>query len=266
MSGIKLARAMEAAQTAARAAGRFIQDSRKRIVNAAVEHKAPAEVALAIEREAAALIASRIGAVFPEHGFIGGSLGGTIDARRVQWLVDPIDGGANYRHGYPQYATSLALQHQGEVVLGVIYDPNRDELFTATRGQSASCNGVKVACAAPTRAAEAIVATIAPPLDSQKMTFYLAEFERMSRGVGDVRRSGALALDLAWLAAGRIDAFWAHDIGAWDAAAAVVLLREAGARFEALDRAPLLASRSLLVATPAFFATARTLLVEPVRN
>lgn len=260
MSGIKLARALEVAQTAVRAAGRFLLDSRARIGSAALEGRAPREVAANIEREAEALIRSRIGAVFPEHGFVGADLGGTFDARRAQWLVDALDGTDNYLHGYPQYAVSLALQHQGEAVLGVIYDPHRDELFSATRGQGAYCNGSRLACSMRAAPEEALVATMFPPPNSECMPRFLEEFARVTNGCGGVRRSGALALDLAYLAAGRVDAFWAHDVGAWDAAAAIVLLRESGARVESLDNGPLLASRSLLAAAPSLLAPTRALL------
>lgn len=260
MSGIKLARALEVAQTAVRAAGRFIQDSRKRIASAAIESRAPGDVVRSIVREAEALIRSRIGAVFPEHGCIGQELGGSLDARRAQWLIDPIDGAANYLHGYPQYAVSLALQHHGEVVLGAIYDPGRDELFTATRGQGAWCNGVRLACSRRAVPLESLASTVFPQPDSERMAQYLAEFGRMVAGFGEVRRSGAKVLELAYLAAGRVDAFWAHDMGAWDAAAAMVLLRESGARFEALDRAPLLTSRSLIATAPALLGPTRALL------
>lgn len=260
MSAIKLARALDVAQTAVRAAGRFIQDSRKRIGAAAIDGRSPREVASSIDRETEALIRSRVAAVFPEHGFIGAELGGTFDARRAQWLVDPIDGHANYLHGYPQYSISLALQHQGEVVLGVIYDPNRDELFTATRGQGAFCNGARVSCSTRAVTADSLAATVFPAPSSERLSPYLAEFGRMLAAFGGVRRSGALALELAYLAAGRIDVFWAHEMGAWDAAAAIVLLREAGARVEALDRAPLLSSRALLATAPALLAPTRAIL------
>jgi len=260
MSGIKLARALEVAQTAARAAGRFLQDSHKRIGSAAIGHKAPGDVASSIDREAEALIRSRIGAVFPEHGFVGRELGGSIDARRAQWLIDPVDGAANYLHGYPQYAVSLALQHQGEAVLGVIYDPNRDELFTATRGQGAFCNGVRLACSARSMPEESLATTVFPKPTSERMPQYLAEFGRMLAGFGGVRRSGSMALELAYVAAGRADAFWAHDVGEWDAAAAIVLLRETGARFEALDRTTSLTSRSLLATAPALLGPTRAIL------
>ncbi|MGE5339230.1 MAG: inositol monophosphatase family protein [Gemmatimonadota bacterium] len=262
MSGIKLARALEVAQTAARAAGRFIQDSRQRVRNAVVEHKSPADVAGSIEREAESLIRTRIAAVFPEHGFVGSELGGSFDARRAQWLIDAIDAGANYRYGYPHYAVSIGLQHQGEVVLGVIYDPNRDELFTATRGQGAFCNGARIACSIRSRTADALAATVFPAPSSERMPQYVAEVGRMVAGFGSVHRSGAVALELAYLAAGRIDAFWAHEMGDWDAAAAIVLVREAGARFESLDRAPLLASHELLAATPSVFTAARSILLN----
>jgi len=261
MSGIKLARALDVAQTAVRAAGRFIQDSRKRISDAAIDRRSPREIANSIDRETEALVRSRVAAAFPEHGFIGGELGGTFDARRAQWLVDPIDGSTNYLHGYPQYAVSLALQHHGEVVLGVIYDPNREELFSATRGQGAFCNGVRIGCSARAVPAESLAATVFPAPSSERLAPYLAELGRMLAAFGGVRRSGALALELAYLAAGRIDAFWAHEMGAWDAAAAIILLREAGARVEALDRAPLLASRALLATAPALLSPTRAILV-----
>lgn len=260
MSGIKLARALEVAQTAARAAGRFLQDSHKRIGKAALEHKTAGEVARSIDREAEALVRSRIGAVFPEHGLVGRALGGNVDARRAQWLIDPVDGSANYLHGYPQYAVALALQHQGEAVLGVIYDPNRDELFTATRGHGAYCNGVRLACSTRSLPGESLATTVFPQPDSERVARYLDEFGRVLAGFGGVRRSGSMALELAYIAAGRADAFWAHDVGEWDAAAAIVLLREAGARFEALDRVPSSAGRSLLAAAPALLGPTRAIL------
>ncbi len=260
MSGIKLARALEVAQTAVRAAGRFLLDSRKRIGSAALEGRAPAEVAKAIDREAEAMIRTRISAVFPEHAYAGAQLGGALDSRRAQWLIAAIDGADNFLHGYPQYAVSLALQQFGEPVLGAVYDPHRDELFTATRGQGTYCNGVRVACSTRAAPLDSLAATVFPPPASERMPQYLAELGRMVKGFGGLRRSGAPALDLAYLASGRVEAFWAHELGPWTAAAAIVLLKETGARVEALDRAPLLSAKALLAAAPALLAPTRALL------
>jgi myo-inositol-1(or 4)-monophosphatase len=261
-----LLKASRAAEQAAYAAGTHLQASRSRIAETVITRKAPGDVVAAIDREVQTLIRDVVLRAFPEHGFISEEDGGDPTAlladTRPHWVVDPLAGTVNYLRGYPQYAVSIALVEAGEPLLGVVYDPCRNEFFGAIRRRGAVLNGHPIRCAEPRRAAEALAATVFPQPSSPRMPAYIGEFGRVVRSFGGVRRSGSMALELAYLAAGRIDVFWAHDMGAWDAAAGVVLLRESGALMQARDARPLLASRSLLGCTPALFEPFLSLLVE----
>ena len=263
---VDLSKASRAAEQAAYAAGTHLRASRSRLAEVVITHQAPGEVVSAIDDEALALIREVVLRAFPEHGFIGEDNGNEVGALltdpRPHWVVDPLDGTANYLRGYPQFAVSIALVEAGEPVIGVIYDPIRNEFFGAIRGRGAVLNGQAIRCAPPHTAIEALAATVFPKPTSARMPRYMTEFGRVLRGFGGVRRSGSMALELAYLAAGRIDAFWAHDMGACDAAAGIVLLRESGALVQARDGRPLLASGSLLGCTPTLYEPFLSLLVE----
>jgi myo-inositol-1(or 4)-monophosphatase len=253
-----LTRAARAAEQAAYAAGTHLQASRSRLSEIVITHQAPAEVVGAIDREARALIREVVLKHFPDHAFLGDGGG----AEGPCWVVDPIDGRANYLRGYPQYAVSIALVEGGEPQVGVIYDPSRNEFFGAIRGRGAVLNAQPIRCATRRTPAESLAATVFPRPASPRMPVYMAELGRVLRAFSGVRRSGSMALELAYLAAGRIDAFWEHDMGAWDAAAALVLLRESGAVINARDGRPLLESASLMACTPPLFEPFLSLLAE----
>jgi myo-inositol-1(or 4)-monophosphatase len=178
------------------------------------------------------------------------------------WVVDPVDGAANYLRGYPQYAVAIALVEAGEPQVGVVYDPSRNEFFGAIRGRGAVLNGEPITCAKPRAPIESLAATVFPQPASARMPAYMTELGRMLRAFSGVRRSGSMALELAYLAAGRIDAFWQHDLRAWNCAAGALLAREAGALMHARDGLPVLASCSLLGCTPALFEPFLSLLAE----
>ena len=261
-----LSKASRAAEQAAYAAGTHLLASRSRLAEIVITRKDPGDVVSAIDREAHALIRDVVLRSFPEHGFVGED-GDTDPAvlltdPRPHWVVDPLDGTANYLRGYPQFAVSIALVEAGEPLIGVVYDPIRNEFFGAIRGRGAVLNGQAIRCAPPHTSIEALAATVFPKPTSPRMPRYMAEFGRVLRGFGGVRRSGSMVLELAYLAAGRIDAFWAHDMGAWDAAAGIVLLRESGALVQARDGRPLLGSGSLLGCTPTLYESFLSLLVE----
>jgi myo-inositol-1(or 4)-monophosphatase len=270
-----LQRAARAAEQAAYAAGTHLQASRSRLAAVVITQRSPAEVAQAIDAEARALIRGVVGKQFPEHRFVGDEAGLDRAARigeRVSpwhdergplWVVDPIDGIANYLRGYPQYAVSIALVEAGVAQLGVVYDPCRNEFFGAIRGFGMVLNGEPIRSAKPRAAADSMAATVFPRPASQRMPDYMAELGRMLRGFGGVRRSGSTALELAYLAAGRTDAFWAHDVRPWDTAAGAVLLAEGGALLHARDGMPLLASASVLGCAPHLFEPFLSLLAEP---
>lgn len=155
--------------------------------------------------------------------------GGGAEGARDRWIVDPLDGTMNFVHGFPFYAVSIALLLDGELRVGVIYDPTRDELFEAERGQGARLNGQPIAVSARRSLADALVASGFPARDrAQKASWYLGFVEEMLHRAHGFRRAGAASLDLAMVACGRLDGFWEFGLAPWDVAAGALIVREAG--------------------------------------
>jgi len=263
---IDLSKASRVAERAAYAAGTHLLASRSRLAEIVITRADPATVVKAIDQEALALIREVVLRTFPDHGFVGEDgdtePGALLTEPRPLWVIDPLDGTANYLRGYPQFAVSIALVEAGEPIIGVVYDPIRNEFFGAIRGRGAVLNGMPIHCAPPHLPLEALAATVFPRPTSPRMPRYMTEFGRVLRGFGGVRRSGSMTLELAYLAAGRIDAFWAHDMEPWDAAAGIVLLRESGALVQARDGMPLLGSSAMLGCTATLYESFLSLLVE----
>lgn len=200
------------------------------------EYKGDVDLVTVADRTAEKLIRERLGEAFPEHGIYGEE--GTRDrlSGEYRWYVDPLDGTTNFAHGFPQFCVSLGLEHRpagieadqdGELVAGVIYDPLRDELFSAERGRGAWRNGKQVHVSRNPELAVSLVATGFPSRkrhESPNIHFY-QEFTLRSHGV---RRAGSAALDLAYVACGRLEAFWEFHLNPWDTAAGILLVEEAG--------------------------------------
>ncbi len=200
------------------------------------EYKGDVDLVTIADRTVEKLIRTRLGEAFPEHGIYGEE--GTRDRMEgeFRWYVDPLDGTTNFAHGFPQFCVSMGLEQRpahlkpeedGTLVAAVIYDPLRDELFTAERGKGARLNGRPIHVSAVPELAEALLATGFPSRkrhDSPNVHFY-HEFTLRSHGV---RRAGSAALDLAYVAAGRLDAFWEFNLNPWDTAAGILLVEEAG--------------------------------------
>ena len=263
---IDLYKASRAAEQAAYAAGTHLQASRSRLAATMFTHEEPREVVHAIDLEAQGLIRDVVLRQFPQHGFVCergvADWQATLGETRPVWIVDPLNGLVNYQRGYPQYAVSIALVQAGEPLLGVIYDPCRNEFFGAIHGQGAVLNGQPIRCARPRPPIESLAATVFPKPSSACMPGYVAEFGRVVRGFGGVRRSGSMALELAYLSAARIDAFWEHEVAGWEYAAGILLVRESGALIHSRDARPPLSSNSLLACTPHLFEPLLSLLVE----
>ncbi len=191
--------------------------------------KAPADLVTDADLASQAAIRAEIAARFPHHLFVGEEKTSQVEVGDDDyvWLVDPLDGTTNYIHGYPCYAVSVAVAHGSELLAGVIYDPLADEIFVAEKGFGAFCNGTRLETSGVTSVGEALVAVSLPPRVGPDAPD-LADFVRVVQVSQAVRRSGSAALNLAYVAHGRLDGFWATKIQPWDVAAGVLLVREAG--------------------------------------
>ena len=184
------------------------------------------------DRASEALIVARLRADFPHSGILaeeGSAHAGDGDDR---WIIDPLDGTTNYAHGYPLYCVSIAYERAGEVLVGVIYAPAIDELYQVERGSGATCNGRTLRSSSVAGVAGALVCTGFMPAGFDRNATQFASLSRLAQAV---RRDGSAALDLAFTAAGRFEAFWEFDLHAWDVAAGVLLVREAGGTVSAID-------------------------------
>lgn len=183
-----------------------------------------------------AAIREIIAAHYPDHAFLGEETGQDVDAR-CRWIVDPLDGTVNYAHGFPFYCVSIALEIDGDVVLAVVKDTSHGERFTAMRGRGAYLDGRRLAVGGATDLRSAMVST-GFAYDRAVALANVAPFERALPATQALRRAGAAALDICYVAAGRVDAFWELRLNAWDVAAAMLVVREAGGTVTAGDGSP----------------------------
>jgi myo-inositol-1(or 4)-monophosphatase len=250
-SSLDLAQARAFAQALAREAAQMLHDGQ---ASQATIEKAPGDWCSALDSAIEAHLRQRIAQHYSDHRFWGEESSAadmTPEAGRFTWLVDPIDGSMNFLRGYPQYAIAIALLDGSEPVVGCIMDPVRDEVFSASLGHGADCNGRALKVADTAHLAQAVAATVFPKPKALFMDTYVAELDRVLRNTAGVRRAGSMALEMAYLAAGRIDVFWERGMGAWDAAAGRLLIHEAGGEVWSLDDRPWWQSQALASATPA---------------
>ena len=221
-------------KAARRAARGLVKDFRE-VENLQVSTKGPGDFVSRADREAERVIREDLLTARPNYGFLGeegGEVLGEDPTRR--WIVDPLDGTTNFLHGLPHWAISIALEHKGEIVSAVVYDPAKDEMFWAERGQGAWMNDRRLRVSGRRAMSEAIFATGVPFGARTGLGDTLADMARLMPACAGVRRWGAAALDLAYVAAGRVDGFWERGLSAWDVAAGVLLVREAGGFVEAI--------------------------------
>jgi myo-inositol-1(or 4)-monophosphatase len=241
---VDLDAALATALGAAREACAILEEGRTLLKQDMVRTKSPGDVTTIIDSRAEEAIRVRLQADFPDFAFTGEE-GGKRGSSRFRWIVDPLDGTMNYVHGFPFYAVSLALTIDETVVLGVVADPVRNETFHAILGKGAYLNATPIHVS-PTRGMEqALVGTVVPPPRWPKRDEYLARFCRLAASAAGIRRAGAAALDLAYVAAGRLDAFFVESLKAWDIAAGMLLVTEAGGAVSDVfgDESPLSTNR-----------------------
>ena len=220
---------------AARKAGRSLAKDFREVENLQVSMKGAGDFVSKADIAAEAIIKEELRTARPTYGWLaeeGGEEHGEDPTRR--WIVDPLDGTTNFLHGLPHWAVSIALEHKGQVVAGVIYDPAKDELFFAEKGQGAFMNDTRLRVSGRSKMIEGLFSTGLPFGGRTDLPETLQELARLMPVCSGVRRFGAAALDLAYVAAGRYDGFWERRLNAWDIAAGLLIVREAGGFAEPL--------------------------------
>lgn len=212
---------------AARNAGDLIQRSSENVGHLTINQKSQHDFVSEVDYKAEQEIINVIHNAFPDHAILAEE-SGEHQGNEYVWVIDPLDGTTNFLHGFPQYAVSIALKVKGKIELGVVYDPSRDELFTAERGGGAMLNNRKIRVTKQTNLQSALLGTGFPFKTDEHLDAYLTMFRPLCVATAGIRRAGAAALDLAYVACGRLDGFWEIGLQEWDMAAGILLIQEAG--------------------------------------
>jgi myo-inositol-1(or 4)-monophosphatase len=208
-----------------------------RIDTLTVDAKQRNDFVTEVDRLAEQAVIDTVRRTHPEHGFLGEETGrhGGDD---FVWIIDPLDGTTNFLHGFPAFAVSLGIQHKGRTEHGVVYDPLRQELFTASRGAGAILDGKRIRVSAARGLPQSLIGTGFPYLEHQDVDAFMAMLRAVMVKAAGVRRAGDASLDLAWVAAGRLDGFWELGLKPWDIAAGALLVQEAGGIVGGIDGSP----------------------------
>ena len=215
---------------AARRAGGIINRATRNLDIVSVQEKAANDFVSQVDREAEQAIIRTLHESYPDHAILAEESGASGD-HEYQWIIDPLDGTTNYVHGFPVFSVSIGVARAGELEHGVVYDPLRQEIFTASRGQGAQLDGHKIRVSKRTTLQPALIATGLPYRANLKhLDRYLDMLRVVMLETAGIRRPGSAALDLCYVAAGRVDAFWELGLSKWDIAAGALIIREAGGR------------------------------------
>ena len=234
---------------AARRAGRSLKRDLGEIEHLQVSLKGPRNFVTAADRKAEEMLRDDLQKARPGYGFLGEEGGfrpGNDKSHR--WIVDPLDGTTNFLHGIPHFAVSIALEREGVIVAGLVYNPANEDLFLAERGKGAYLNDRRLRVAARSKLAEAVVACGLPHYGRGDLAVAHNEIFAAQQHFAGLRRYGAATLDLAWLAAGRLDAYWERDLSPWDIASGIILVREAGGFVSDIDGKDAMLTKGSVVA------------------
>ena len=213
---------------AARAAGTIIYRSMDKVDNLTITTKAANDFVSDVDRQAEQAIISTIQKAYPDHAIKAEENGELKGNPEFQWIIDPLDGTTNFLHGFPQFAVSIAFKQNGRLSQAVVFNPVNQELFTASRGEGAMLNDRRIRVSVQKGLDGALLGTGFPFKDQQHLDTYLNTFKALFPMTAGIRRPGSAALDLAYVAAGRLDGFWEIALNEWDMAAGALLVREAG--------------------------------------
>ena len=183
-----------------------------------------------VDRAAESAIIETLSTAYPQHAFLAEESGASQHGHEAEytWIIDPLDGTTNFIHGFPQYAVSIGLRHRGQLTQAVVYDPTRNELFTASRGRGAFLDDRRIRVSRRSLLRESLIGTGFPFRQLEHLDEYVRMFKRITEATAGIRRPGAAALDLAYVAAGRLDGFWEFGLSPWDMAAGTLIIVEAG--------------------------------------
>ena len=238
---------------AARRAGDLIVRSVDRVPTLGIRSKSRNDFVTEIDQMAERDIIETIRRTHPDHGFLGEESGRSGGDDFV-WIIDPLDGTTNFLHGFPTFAVSLACEYRGRLEHAVVYDPMRQELYTASRGDGAQLDGRRIRVSKQTELEGALVGTGFPyRANARWLDDYLAMLKVIMQQTAGIRRPGAASLDLAYVAAGRIDGFWEIGLSAWDTAAGTLLITEAGGRIGTLTGGEYRQGGNVIAGTPKVF-------------
>lgn len=220
---------LKIAVKAARKAGDIVLRYHNQIDLLTIENKATNDFVSEVDKAAEDAIIDELKYAFPQHSILGEENGEILGKNKdFVWIIDPLDGTTNYLHGFPQYAVSIALYEKNQATYGVVYDPFKEEMFTASKGYGAYLNDQRIRVSKAQGFDDSLIGTGFPFKAPQHLDCYLAMFKAIHPQVAGIRRAGSAALDLAYLAAGRLDGFWEIGLNKWDIAAGVLLIKEAG--------------------------------------
>ena len=244
---------LNTAVKAARRAGAIINRAAQDVDRLVVHHKTANDFVSEVDEAAEQAIIEVLLGAYPKHAILAEESGARGQSE-FQWIIDPLDGTTNFLHGFPQYAVSIALLHKGVLTQAVVYDPTRNDLYTATRGAGAFLNDRRIRVSKAVQLKDCLVGTGFPFRDFSHLDAYLGMFKDMLQKIQGVRRPGSAALDLAFVAAGRLDGFWEIGLSAWDIAAGALLVSEAGGLVgDFTGDAGYLESGHIVAATPKVF-------------
>jgi len=218
---------LNTAVKAARRAATIINRASNDLDSLTVRTKRENDFVSEVDQSAEQAIIETLLNAYPGHSILAEESGSTGQSE-FQWIIDPLDGTTNFLHGFPQYAISIALLHKGQLDQAVVYDPTRNELFTASKGAGAFLNDRRIRVSKRIRLSEALIGTGFPFRDFTHLDAYIGMFRDLVQKTSGLRRPGSAALDLAWVASGRVDGFFEIGLNAWDIAAGCLLIKEAG--------------------------------------
>jgi myo-inositol-1(or 4)-monophosphatase len=245
---------LNTAVKAARRAGDIIVRGLNRIGTLESTSKGHNDFVTSIDHAAEAAIIETLRNAYPSHGYLAEESGATRGDADITWIIDPLDGTTNYMHGYPQFAVSIGCQVEGRMEHGVIYDPMRQEIFTASRGDGAYLENRRLRVSNRRSLEGALIGTGFPYRDNlHLLDTYMAMFKAVTQKTAGMRRPGAAALDLAYVAAGRTDGFWEFGLRAWDTAAGTLMIREAGGLVATFDGGEYKQNGNIVAGSPRVF-------------